>query len=710
MLDAVVPKEDGQDKNDSNNTSKGLKTDNVADAQAEKSTNRSAPECQECEKRKIEVYCNRCDAALCKTCSVILHASKILQKHVQRPWHESDGLGKLGDSSPSRTAESSPVKEKKGRMRQRTRAGSTLSFGTGNAKTRRRRGPPSDSASLMQSTALSNLTREEEEMDLALVLKISSGTFIYQLGWYIVETLAVPFLIIQGVSPVYANMIPIISPIAILLLHPVFGNLSDNCTSKFGRRRPFVFMFTITSLSGMAVMAASPVFDFDKITLTILLVTGALLTDISSDLMSVPIRALLNDNVPDQHLNEGNAVFTSMVSIASIVGAFLPLLDMAAIWPFSLYPTNTLLSTAAFAAPAMILSLTFVLQVKEDPISDKKDEAPTPLLGPVPPPGTLPKNGIPEGAVEPVAASCSKSAAEEEEEEPGLLDLLRAIPSLPNELIAVWCVSFFWWLNALPFFFWWSTWIGIEVEGGEATEADTEAGRLFRKGVHWGFVTLLAQAVVAFVASGSIPPMNRAFGVCNVLHVASGAFSLLSASTMWVRSPDFLLFIMIITGVLFPVINTNPFILVEMYTTDDEDSDNDSDDEEEGEGEKEKKKDDDFFSGEQSRGILTALMSMAMNAAQLVSALVSILVSALVSILVLQYWKDLSYLFLITGIASFSINVLIFTTGWSKPDIPGEAEVEEELREELVEEDDEEEDEDDVVVDKAQSEKQGEIL
>ena len=73
-------------------------------------------------------------------------------------------------------------------------------------------------------------------------------------------TLLIPLLVSQLKLPVeYANLvfgtgIGFVS----FIVQPFLGTISDNCTSKFGRRKPFLFLGTILSAIGMGLMGESP--------------------------------------------------------------------------------------------------------------------------------------------------------------------------------------------------------------------------------------------------------------------------------------------------------------------------------------------------------------------------------------------------------------------------------------------------------------------
>ena len=50
------------------------------------------------------------------------------------------------------------------------------------------------------------------------------------------------------------SFVYIISPLAAFLFQPIMGAMSDKCESKLGRRRPFLLVLSIMSLTGITLI------------------------------------------------------------------------------------------------------------------------------------------------------------------------------------------------------------------------------------------------------------------------------------------------------------------------------------------------------------------------------------------------------------------------------------------------------------------------
>lgn len=83
--------------------------------------------------------------------------------------------------------------------------------------------PPSPSASPFWKTIL--------------VASIAAGV---QFGWALQLSLLTPYVQLLGIPHTWASFIWLCGPISGMLVQPTVGYYSDNCSSRFGRRRPFI--------------------------------------------------------------------------------------------------------------------------------------------------------------------------------------------------------------------------------------------------------------------------------------------------------------------------------------------------------------------------------------------------------------------------------------------------------------------------------------
>ncbi|XP_072308732.1 proton-associated sugar transporter A isoform X2 [Eucyclogobius newberryi] len=120
---------------------------------------------------------------------------------------------------------------------------------------------------------------------------------------YAMETAYVtPVLLQMGMPDQFYSLVWFISPILGFLVQPLLGAWSDRCTSRFGRRRPFIFALAIGALLGLTLvlngrdigglMADTALNHKWGIILT---VCGVVLMDFSADSADNPSHAYMMD-------------------------------------------------------------------------------------------------------------------------------------------------------------------------------------------------------------------------------------------------------------------------------------------------------------------------------------------------------------------------------------------------------------------------------
>lgn len=70
-----------------------------------------------------------------------------------------------------------------------------------------------------------------------LVASIAAGV---QFGWALQLSLLTPYVQLLGIPHIWSAFIWLCGPVSGLLVQPIVGYYSDRCTSRFGRRRPFI--------------------------------------------------------------------------------------------------------------------------------------------------------------------------------------------------------------------------------------------------------------------------------------------------------------------------------------------------------------------------------------------------------------------------------------------------------------------------------------
>ncbi len=142
-----------------------------------------------------------------------------------------------------------------------------------------------------------------------------------------------------------------------MLVQPAMGILSDRSTSRFGRRRPYIFAGVIFDLVCLALIAASGTYW--------LLLVAILFFQFSSNVSHGPLQGLMPDLVPEDQRGVSSGV-KSIMELVPVILVALVVAKMVSEGNFSL---------AVFVTGASLLSimlLTMVL-VKEKPLLQKPD-------------------------------------------------------------------------------------------------------------------------------------------------------------------------------------------------------------------------------------------------------------------------------------------------------------------------------------------------
>ncbi len=204
-----------------------------------------------------------------------------------------------------------------------------------------------------------------------LGLNIASGT---------ITPVLLPYLVALFVPPeqknTYLGLVRVIGLAVAMLVQPMAGMFSDRCTSRWGRRRPFIFAGTMLDLVFLAIVGASPLFIGSALdgffvptlgitTALFVLIVGIVLLQISSNIAHGALQGLIPDRVPEDQRGRSSGVKAVMellpVFLVIVVG---PLVDRGLVWLVVGFVGLALLATM----------LATVLGVQEEPRREKPTE------------------------------------------------------------------------------------------------------------------------------------------------------------------------------------------------------------------------------------------------------------------------------------------------------------------------------------------------
>ncbi len=203
----------------------------------------------------------------------------------------------------------------------------------------------------------------------------------YQLGLSmasnIISPLLLPALVLTFMPPekknTYTALVYVIGLAVAMFVQPVMGMLSDRCTAKMGRRRPFIIVGALLNILFMGVVGLSLIFQNSPLdtffqsslgvtTSLIVLIVGIILLQFSSNVSQAGQQGLIPDIVLEQQRGRASGIKSVMEMLpAGLVLLIAPLIDQKRFWFVILIVMGSYLAT-------MLVTVIFT---REEPLSEK---------------------------------------------------------------------------------------------------------------------------------------------------------------------------------------------------------------------------------------------------------------------------------------------------------------------------------------------------
>ncbi|KAI5573480.1 hypothetical protein BDE02_10G082100 [Populus trichocarpa] len=386
---------------------------------------------------------------------------------------------------------------------------------------------------------------------LVLSCTVAAGV---QFGWALQLSLLTPYIQTLGIGHAFSSFIWLCGPITGLVVQPCVGIWSDKCSSKFGRRRPFILAGALMISIAVIIIGFSAdigyvlgdteehcsKFKGTRMRAAFVFVIGFWMLDLANNTVQGPARALLADlSGPDQH-NISNAVFCSWMAVGNILGFSAGASGSWSRWfPFLMNRACCEacgnLKAAFLVAVVFLLFCTLVtlyfadevpLNVNQprhlsdsapllnDPQQNShelsKSEFHTPGLD------NLSGNSTDHDYEPSMNSKHANSVGGQNEnfsDGPGavMVNLLTSLRHLPPGMHSVLLVMALTWLSWFPFFLFDTDWMGREVYHGDPKGTSNEV-KLYDQGVREGAFGLLLNSVVLGISSFLIEPMCKKLG------------------------------------------------------------------------------------------------------------------------------------------------------------------------------------------------------
>lgn len=144
-----------------------------------------------------------------------------------------------------------------------------------------------------------------------------------------------PMLLKIGIGEQNMSLVLGVGPLMGFFVVPLIGRWSDRCYSRFGRRRPFIFVLSVVLILSLLVLMSAKfigayVFgkELGQAVSVCLLVVGSIFLDFTCQVCLTPCEALLSDLSKDtnQH-GRCFTIYSFMVSFGGCIGYLITALD-----------------------------------------------------------------------------------------------------------------------------------------------------------------------------------------------------------------------------------------------------------------------------------------------------------------------------------------------------------------------------------------------
>lgn len=322
---------------------------------------------------------------------------------------------------------------------------------------------------------------------IIIVSAIAAGI---QFGWALQLSLLTPYIQQLGVPHTWSSFIWLCGPLSGLIVQPIVGYYSDRCTSRFGRRRPFIIsgagfvaiaVFLIGFAADIGHAAGDEISSPTKPRAVAIFVVGFWVLDVANNMLQGPCRALLADISYNNHkkMRLANGFFSFFMGVGNVLGyasganstlyKALPFTVTKACGP---YCAN--LKTCFLIDIVLLLVVTTfaMLMVREKPYEHMEiDDESTPFFG----------------------------------------QLLGALKQLSKPMWILLLVTALNWIGWFPFIMYDTDWMGAEVYGGKPSGTPEEV-RFYDLGVRAGALGLMINSFVLGFYALMIEPTRRILG------------------------------------------------------------------------------------------------------------------------------------------------------------------------------------------------------
>ncbi|KAI5285413.1 hypothetical protein KEM52_002453, partial [Ascosphaera acerosa] len=380
-----------------------------------------------------------------------------------------------------------------------------------------------------------------------------------------------PYLLQLGLTKSRTSLVWLAGPLSGLIMQPLVGVVADRCTSRFGRRRPFMAWGSLVVCCCLFLLGWTREFVAWLFPLTdpALLKHTTILTavfsiyaiDFSINVVQASCRSLVVDTLPEAQQQLGSAWATRMAAIGHLVGYGIGAVDMVAVFGPALGATQ-FKQLCVISAASLVGCVGLTCWAVTERVLVRASEA--------------------DRRASPAQV---------------LAQLFRRTVNLPPRVRGICWVQFWSWIGWFPFLFYGTTWVGETyfryeappAASGDSASAEDRLGEIGRLGstalVIYSTITLASSVILPFyirtpdsngaaAAAGArgggnhSPPMLKLGGSRVTLSapdlqtawaLANAMFAALWVLSPWVRSVRAAMLLIAVSGIPWSICSWAPF-------------------------------------------------------------------------------------------------------------------------------------------------------
>ncbi|XP_072134959.1 solute carrier family 45 member 3 [Mobula birostris] len=378
-------------------------------------------------------------------------------------------------------------------------------------------------------------------------------------------TFVPPLLLEAGVQEKYMTMVLGIGPVLGLIFVPMIGSASDHWTSRYGRRRPFIWglclgvllsLFIIPHAGRLATAFSLKDYPVD----VIFLIVGICMLDFCGQVCFTPLEALLSDLFHDtEECRQAFSMYSFMISLGGCIGYFLTAIDWRRT-SLSAYlgGHEDCLFTLLAAIFVVCIFATFFVSEESSKNADVLVDIST------------------KEAMKPLSrhCGCTMSTVWRVRHSllvlkncctfiPKLYHLYCRIPKVTRQLVVA---EFYSWMALMTFMMFYTDFVGEGLyQGIPNARPGSEARLRYDEGVRMGSMGLFLQCAFSILCSTIMDKLVTRFGT-KAVYLASIAFFTISAIIMCLSKSVVLVTAMsALTGFTYSTLQILPYTLNSLY-------------------------------------------------------------------------------------------------------------------------------------------------